>query len=761
MPTENRATLQKALKIIIADAQNTGELLTRNWDILPLPDVTRLSADAAAKLVVQVAAINTTSSSTYSSKHLFAPRVVGNQGGGYDDSQQTTTTAVTAKWNVNINHNNNTNKSEYYAPPPPQPSSSFYQQEEEQQQQQKQQQDKYVPRSSGDRYLLSRDMDMMAYLPLPAKQGKKKNKKKSVDSTGGVVGGGNYTAAAWNDDGRYPSGDLGPTIPMRQSHDGAAADMHVTGKKRKKQKSHYEAEEEEQRYPTPTPTHTGVGRDVESRRRRQRAGRFGDGAAPGAKPASASGDDSAMERSLGSSAAARRRRYLDQLSSYKQGTGADGGDEDFNWDAISIKGTCQSLEKSYFRLTSAPDPSTVRPEPVLQAALKRLVKMIADPNTYNTPSQQQPGGGGGGGGGVNYFYALDQFKGMRQDLTVQHIRNPLTVAVYEAHGRAALEYGDVPEYNQCQGQLAGLYAELRHSSNGGGGGCGGGGGGKKKVGRFEASTSSSSTKGGGAVPAPFPSHTTTVVAGLQHYAEFLAYRILYQTVHAKQGEGLQLLNTLKREVSQYDASLPEVAHALQVRSAMVSGDYVGFFKLYRTAPHLGRALMDMAVPKFRFSALSRMVAAFKPSVPVSFIASVLGFVCRRKEEAYNSSNISKGTGITISLKKKGEGVNKSTSSTLMGNNNNNSNNKLLPGCARGVYIGQHAPNEDRQAGLAACEEWLRECGAVVVSGGGEMGVLDCKQSTGQLKIPENKEAVAHGDANLAIEDFLKGFGSMD
>ena len=33
-------------------------------------------------------------------------------------------------------------------------------------------------------------------------------------------------------------------------------------------------------------------------------------------------------------------------------------------------------------------------------------------------------------------------------------------------------------------------------------------------------------------------------------------------------------------------------------------------------------------------------------------------------------------------------------------------------------------------------------------------VLDCKASTGRLYVPEDASAVAHGDANLAIDDFL-------
>lgn len=42
----------------------------------------------------------------------------------------------------------------------------------------------------------------------------------------------------------------------------------------------------------------------------------------------------------------------------------DGGSravEDIDWDALTVKGTCQEIEKRYLRLTSAPDPSTVIP----------------------------------------------------------------------------------------------------------------------------------------------------------------------------------------------------------------------------------------------------------------------------------------------------------------------------------------------------------------------------------------------------------------
>lgn len=215
-------------------------------------------------------------------------------------------------------------------------------------------------------------------------------------------------------------------------------------------------------------------------------------------------------------------------------------------------GTSEKLEKQYFRLTSAPDPQHVRPLHVLEKTLELLKKK------WRTES--------------NYSYICDQFKSLRQDLTVQHIKTDFTVLVYEIHARIALEKvsctylpsahylwlltskkGDLGEYNQCQTQLYSLYSE--------------------------------GFKG--------------------HEEEFKAYRILYLLHTCNRAD----MNDLLANLTPTDKQDKSVQHALQVRSVLAAGNFHRFFKLYLEAPKMGGYLMDSFIARERMSAMCTICKA--------------------------------------------------------------------------------------------------------------------------------------------------------
>lgn len=209
-----------------------------------------------------------------------------------------------------------------------------------------------------------------------------------------------------------------------------------------------------------------------------------------------------------------------------------------------VVGQCQDLEKKYFRLTAAPNPLLVRPLQVLEKTLEFLKK-----------KWRKDG---------NYSYICDQFKSLRQDLTVQHIKNEFTVNVYEIHARIALEKGDLGEYNQCQTQLRALYSQHL----------------------------------GG------------------HPTEFKAYRILYFIHTCNRTD----MNDMLADLTTAEKKDVAVKHALDARSALALGNFHKFFQLYLGTPNMGAYLMDMFVGRERLAALSNICLSY--FFPTSNVISI-------------------------------------------------------------------------------------------------------------------------------------------
>lgn len=240
-------------------------------------------------------------------------------------------------------------------------------------------------------------------------------------------------------------------------------------------------------------------------------------------------------------------------------------------------------------MLQAPDPSTVRPPPVLRLAVDQLKEKWVS--------------------GCSYRYACDQMKAIRQDLTVsrllsvrvplahtvlarqvQGIRNRFTTEVYELHARMALMrvfppplrphsahrshactlfalafvQGDSNEFNQCQTQLIAL-------------------------------------------------HNTPDMCDADTRAEFVAYRVLYYMFNGAVTDSERLLLSLPEDVLAH----PAVQHAVLVRSAVNTGNHARFFKLYRSAPNMGRSVMDFVLHDLRIAAVTALCKSLvSPPPPV-------------------------------------------------------------------------------------------------------------------------------------------------
>eukprot|EP00985_Skeletonema_marinoi_P018592 scaffold10417_cov137-Skeletonema_marinoi.AAC.16 len=286
----------------------------------------------------------------------------------------------------------------------------------------------------------------------------------------------------------------------------------------------------------------------------------------------------------GISSASKTKSTVANVEKY-MGKGVIGGsnqqltEEDYV--AMTVKGTCQVLEKHYLRLTSPPKAELVRPQPILAKHLKNLKKSWKKGRIHKGTQR-------------DYNWYCSQFKALRQDLTVQRIFNAFAVDVYETHAKIALEEDDINEYNQSQTQLKELYDSINgHENEEGNGGA------------------------------------------LKNMNEFVSYRIIYYVFLSgnKKYEGgssdvLKIIHKLSPE----QRSDPFIQHSLLVRAAVADNDYHKFFQLQDSAPNMSDYLMDKIVPSIRQSALQTICKAYRPSVSTSFVLRGLGFNPDDKQE---------------------------------------------------------------------------------------------------------------------------------
>ncbi|KFG34084.1 SAC3/GANP family protein, partial [Toxoplasma gondii GAB2-2007-GAL-DOM2] len=159
--------------------------------------------------------------------------------------------------------------------------------------------------------------------------------------------------------------------------------------------------------------------------------------------------------------------------------------------------------------------------------------------------------------GASWRYVEEQFRSMRQDLTVQGVKDEFSRKVYETNGRLALSYHDLGQFNQCQTQLRDLYKRLQ-------------------------------------VPEDDPERL-----------EYLCYRLVYM---ALQGMRLDVLRVMS-EMTAAERGNSSVVYAMKVRRALADGNFRRYFYLASIGPHQTKHLCEIFEPRVRMLALVTLAKA--------------------------------------------------------------------------------------------------------------------------------------------------------
>jgi hypothetical protein len=298
-------------------------------------------------------------------------------------------------------------------------------------------------------------------------------------------------------------------------------------------------------------------------------------------------------------------KYMPSENSFKNGKKRPAVTEPSR-NVKALVGTNQNLEKPYLRLTTFPKAEDVRPLEVLIKALARIKSRYIQDEDFD--------------------WANEQLKSLRQDLTVQGLRNKFVLEVYETHARILLEQGDLSEFNQCQTMIRTLTSGICWTTS-------------DNDGEIDVVDEGIDSK---CRPSELDDLSKASLTQLDEAAdEFAAYGLLYALVqHSNvplellwtlrilhKDENASLYKKQKRHAHHYNngSKSSSCRHALQVVKAVVHNDYRAFFRLYESAPHLTAYLMDFLVKRVRDAAYERIVRAYRPTISVEYFREALHF----------------------------------------------------------------------------------------------------------------------------------------